>query len=83
MHGMSAVMKDPMLRFFAIEHTLGMLIAIIMVHIGYSYAKKNMSDLIKHRRTILFYSLALLIMLISIPWPFRAVGAGRSWFPGM
>lgn len=81
--GMSAVMKEPVLRFFAVEHFLGMLVAIIMIHIGYSYAKKNIPDVVKHKRTILFYGLALLIILISIPWPFRDIGAGRHWLPGM
>jgi hypothetical protein len=82
-NGMSEVMKNPVLRFFAVEHLIGMLIAIILVHIGYSYSKKDISDGVKHRRTLLFYGLALLIILISIPWPFRLVGAGRPWFPGL
>lgn len=81
--GFSAVMKDSVARFFAIEHLIGMVIAIALIHIGYSYSKKNIADPVKHRRTLLFYGLALLIILISIPWPFRAVGAGRTWFPGM
>jgi hypothetical protein len=82
-NGMSVVMKNSVLRFFAIEHMVGMLIAIILIHVGYSFSKRNIADPVKHRRTILFYSLALLIILISIPWPFREVGAGRTWFPGM
>jgi hypothetical protein len=81
--GMGAIMKNSVFRFFAIEHTIGMLIAIILVHIGYGYSKKNIPDAVKHKRTFLFLGLALLIILISIPWPFRAVGAGRTWFPGM
>ena len=76
-------MKDSVARFFAIEHMIGMLIAIILIHIGYSYSKKNVSDTIKHKRTVLLFGLALLIILISIPWPFRIVGADRHWFPGM
>lgn len=83
LNGMSVVMKNSMLRFFAIEHTTGMLIAIILIHIGRSVDKKNIPDLMKHKRTLLIYGLALLIILISIPWPFRMVGAGRAWFPGM
>ncbi len=82
-NGMGAVMKDPVSRFFAVEHFIGMLIAIILIHIGYSYAKKNVPDTVKHKRTMLLFGLALLIILISIPWPFRAIGAGRTWFPGM
>jgi len=80
--GMSAVMKNAGARFFAVEHLIGMLIAIILIHIGYSYSKKNISNALKHKRTLLFYGLALLIILVSIPWPFRE-GIGRPWFPGM
>lgn len=82
-NGMSTVMKTPGLRFFVAEHTIAMLAAIVLIHMGYSYSKKNVPDAQKHRRLLLYYGLALLIMLISIPWPFRAVGVGRSWFPGM
>lgn len=82
-NGMGAVMKNSAARFFAVEHLTGMLIAIILIHIGYSYAKKNIPDAMKHKRTLLCYGLSLLIILISIPWPFRAVGAGRHWFPGL
>lgn len=82
-NGMGAVMKNSVLRFFAIEHLTGMLIAIILIHLGYSYAKKDIPDAMKHKRTLLFYGLALLIILIVIPWPFRAVGSGRAWFPGL
>ncbi|HMK25407.1 MAG TPA: hypothetical protein VK483_05195 [Chitinophagaceae bacterium] len=82
-NGMSVVMKNSVLRFFAIEHTTGMLIAIILIHLGYSYGKKPVPDPQKHKRILLYFGLALLIILISIPWPFRAVGNGRHWFPGM
>ncbi|OSZ80505.1 hypothetical protein CAP36_04435 [Chitinophagaceae bacterium IBVUCB2] len=80
--GFSAVMKDSPARFFALEHLIGMVIAIILIHVGYSYSKKNVADTVKHKRTLLFYGLALLIILISIPWPFRE-GIARPWFPGM
>jgi hypothetical protein len=80
--GMGVVMKDKVARFWAAEHFAGMLIAIILVHIGRAYAKKNIPDVVKHKRTLVFFGLALLIILISIPWPFRE-GIGRPWFPGM
>ncbi|MEO7924382.1 MAG: hypothetical protein ABIR30_11950 [Chitinophagaceae bacterium] len=82
-NGMSMVMKNASLRFFAIEHFVGMLIAIILIHTGYSYAKREVTDSVKHKRAVLYYGLALLIILIVIPWPFRSIGAGRTWFPGM
>ena len=80
-NGMSEVMKNTNLRFFAIEHLVGMVLAIIFIHIGYSFAKRKLADSVKHRRSLLFYSLALLIILIFIPWPFREFG--RPLFPGM
>jgi hypothetical protein len=82
-NGMGVVMKNSVLRFFAVEHLIGMLIAIILIHVGYSYSKKNIPDSVKHKRTLVFFGLALLVILISIPWPFRLVGSGRAWFPGM
>ncbi len=77
---MSEVMKDPFSRFFTVEHTLGMLIAIILIHIGKTQGRKQISDKAKHKRTLIFYVLALLIILASIPWPFRQVGAGSHWY---
>ena len=80
--GMSAVMKskEPGIRFFAIEHITMMLIAIILIHIGKVQGKKPISDRAKHKRTLIFYLLALIIILVSIPWPFRTIGAGSHWF---
>lgn len=82
-NGMSVVMKNATLRFYAVEHISAMIVAIILIHVGYGYSKKELPDAVKHKRTLLFYGLSLLIILISIPWPFRIVGAGRAWFPGM
>jgi protein-S-isoprenylcysteine O-methyltransferase Ste14 len=78
--GMKVVMKDSYMRFFAIEHISMMLVAIILIHIGKVQGKKAISDKSKHRRTLIFYLLALIIILISIPWPFRQIGAGSHWY---
>lgn len=78
--GMSAVMKDPVQRFFAVEHITAMLIAVILIHIGKAQAKRKIADNIKHRRTVIFYLIALIVILISIPWPFTQAGAGRGWY---
>src|SRR5438046_2117002 len=56
--GMSAAMKNPTVRFFAIEHITMMLIAIILLHIGKAQGKKAISDRAKHTRTLVFYLLA-------------------------
>lgn len=75
---MSGLFKDPVARFYGVEHITGMVVAIILIHIGKAQGKKAISDRSKHRRTMLFYLLALLIILVSIPWPFRAI-AGH-WY---
>lgn len=77
---MTALMKDRASGFFAVEHSVGMLVAIILIHIGKSQGRKQMSDKSKHRRTMIFYFLALLIILASIPWPFLKIGVGRGWY---
>ena len=64
------VMKDATLRFFAVEHVLMMIIAIVLITMGYSKAKKR-EDIGKRYKTIaLYYGLALVIILAMIPWPF-------------
>jgi hypothetical protein len=79
-HGMNDAMKDPGIRFFAVEHLAGMLIAIILIHIGKAQGRRRISDQAKHRRTMIFYLLALLIILVSIPWPFRGIGTHSYWY---
>lgn len=78
--GMGAVMKDSYTRFFAVEHIVGMLIAIILIHIGKAQARRAISDRAKHKRTMIFYLIALIIILAMIPWPFRSVGVASGWF---
>src|SRR5579875_328365 len=79
-NGMNAVMKNTSMRFFAVEHLAGMLIAIILIHIGKAQGRRKISDKSKHVRTMLFYLVALLIILASIPWPFREAFANRGWY---
>ena len=38
---MSEVMKDPFNRFFRVEHIAGMVIAVILIHIGKAQGKKE------------------------------------------
>ena len=78
----SEVMKETSLRFFAVEHLFGMLIALVLVHIGRAASKKG-EDATRFRKGLIYFGLALVIMLISIPWPFTEAGVGRGWLPGM
>jgi hypothetical protein len=80
--GMGAVMKDAYSRFYAVEHLVGMLLAVILAHMANSVTKKAIADQKKFKKVFLFSLLSLLIMLATIPWPFRAM-IGRPLFPGM
>ena len=76
----AVVMKNPGLRFFAVEHGVMMILAWVLVHVGRVAIKKTMNDRIKHKRMLLFFGLALVIILAAVPWPFRGA-AGRPWLP--
>lgn len=75
--GMSTIMHDSASRFWAIEHMTGMLIAIILITIARGKAK-----VLNYRAAAWLYLFALIIILVSVPWPFREL-VGRPWFPGM
>ena len=80
--GFGVVMKDSVARFWTIEHPVGMLIAIILITIGRRQSKSPISDNAKHKKTFWFYLIALIIIIATVPWPFRE-GIARPWFPGM
>ena len=77
---MSAAMKSSALRFWAVEHISMMVLSIVLITIGYSRSKRASNDLSKFRRIAIFYTIGLLLILASIPWPFRADGIARAWF---
>ena len=76
--GFGEVMKDRVYRFYVVEHLVGMLIAIVLITLGRGAAKKNISDRAKHKRTFWYILVALVIILATIPWPFRE-GIARPW----
>ena len=72
-------MENDVWRFFGMEHLSGMLLAIVAITIGHSKSKKGADDDAKFKAIKVWYTLALILVLVFIPWPFRtALGAG--WF---
>jgi membrane-associated HD superfamily phosphohydrolase len=63
-----AVMKDPTLRFKIIEHPLTMIIAIVLITIGYSKAKKIENAKKANQTVVIFYIIGLILILSRIPW---------------
>lgn len=75
---MGAAMKDPALRFWAVEHPTTMLVAVGAVHVGHRLASRAPEATRGHRAALIGYGIALLALIAAIPWPFRA-GVGRPW----
>ncbi len=69
--GMGEVMKKSVLRFWAIEHPVGMIAGIVFITLGRGSFRKDISDEKKHKRAMFLFVLALVIIMASVPWPFR------------
>lgn len=63
-----AAMKNSDLRFYAVEHALMMLIAVSLIHIGWSRSKKAAADKSKFSQALIFFGIAYVIMIALIPW---------------
>jgi len=57
-------------RFFSIEHSLMMLVSIVLITIGAVKVKRKNNDSQKHKTILIWFSIALLIILLNIPWEF-------------
>jgi len=68
--------------FFAMEHIAGMILGIALVTVGYSTSKRGKTDKAKFKRIAIWYTIGLLIILGSIPWPFmsRFANSTIGWF---
>lgn len=66
--GMGEVMGDSTLRLYIMEHPLMMIIALVLITIGYSKHKSKLTSKPKFKTLAIFYTLGLLVMLSRIPW---------------
>jgi len=62
------VMKDSGARLLAVEHPIVMIIAIVLITIGWSKHKKQVKSEDKFKTFSIFYGIALLLILTRIPW---------------
>lgn len=70
-------MGNTMMRFFAVEHIFLMIVAVVLAHVGRALSKKAVEPAKKHRLAAIFFGLAILAILVAIPWPFS--GVPRPW----
>ena len=67
-NGMGTVMKDSMLRLYAVEHPLVMILTVVFITVGYSKHKKKLVSTPKFKMLAIFYTLGLILVLSRIPW---------------
>lgn len=71
------LMQDKFYRFFWVEHPVGMLIATLLITLGRRVIKKQITDPLKYKRAFWYFLIALVVILATIPWPFREI-VGRG-----
>lgn len=75
--GMGEMMKNAALRFWFVEHPFGMVVGIALITIGRISSRNAKDDQAKFKKVALYFTVGLLIIFASIPWPFReAVARG-------
>ncbi|MCS7035219.1 MAG: hypothetical protein RMJ33_02415 [Saprospiraceae bacterium] len=63
---MGLAMKDPNQRYWAVEHLVAMLIAIVLIQLGRTFAKKTADPTAKHRKTAIYTTIAALIIIVTL-----------------
>jgi hypothetical protein len=66
-------------RFFGMEHSLMMAVAVTCITIGASKARRRTLAGQKFKVMAIWFTIALVIIFVSIPWPFSPMAA-RPWF---
>jgi ABC-type Na+ efflux pump permease subunit len=61
--------------FFGMIHILSMLVAIVLITIGSAKAKRKKDSNEKFKTMLVWFSIAILIILLAIPWPFSPLAS--------
>ncbi len=69
------------LRFFGMEHSLMMVVAVVLITIGSAKAKRKAADTEKFKTIAIWYTIGLLIILGSIPWVFSPFTSRPNFRP--
>lgn len=73
-------MGNSVSRFWGVEHIFGMILAAVLITIGSSKTKKAVEAKRKHKLSFRFFLIGMILILATIPWPFRE-GIGRDLWP--
>lgn len=78
---MAGAMGDAIARYWMVEHVVGMIAATAFAHIGRVRIRKTADPVRRHFLAAVFFGIALVLMLISTPWPFMS--AARPMWRGI
>jgi hypothetical protein len=67
------------LLFFGVVHILLMITAIVLITVGSALAKRKTTDREKFKTMLIWFTIALAVIFIAIPWPFSPF-ANRPYF---
>ena len=67
-NGMGPVMKNADARMALIEHPITMILAIILITVGFVRSKKVEDAKAKAKRILIPYSIGLILILLRIPY---------------
>ena len=69
------------IRFFGMEHSIMMLLGIVLITIGSAKAKRKAEDKDKFKTIAIWFTIGLLVILSSVPWGFSPL-VSRPYFRG-
>ena len=73
-----ATMRDPVARFWGIDHLTTMLVAVLLAHAGRVLGRRAAAGPGRRMRMMTCFGLATLLMIVATPWP--GMSAGRPLF---
>ncbi len=68
LQNMGEAMRAAPIRYWAVEHPFGMLIALVLAHVGRVMVRRA-TEAKKARTALIFFALALVLVVAVTPWP--------------
>lgn len=65
--------------FFSLIHSSLMFVAVVIMTIGSSTAKRLKDDQQKFKTTAIYFTIGFVLLILAVPWPFSPL-VNRPWF---
>jgi hypothetical protein len=81
LHNFKTAVQMRQIRFFGMEHVTMMLIGITLITIGSAKARRKLHDKAKFKTMAIWFTIALLVILSSVPWSFSPLISRPNFRP--